>query len=202
MPKVHEIAIPTFTYDELPDSAKEKVLCSHRDINVDYQWYEWTLELLQEQWEKHYGITFEWKSVGFDLDRRYWHFYFHGRGKISVTDPLLLAWAVCHKKSVLDAVLEGNLEFYFDTHYYGGGSARTELCVDDRRDADAPDLPVDFDQWFRHLTHCALNTLEKEYDYLTGDEAVAETIRINEYEFLENGKTYRQPAGAAELVCE
>jgi hypothetical protein len=33
--------------------------------------------------------------------------------------------------------------------------------------------------------------LEREYDYLTSDEAIAESIIANEYEFTEEGERYQ-----------
>jgi hypothetical protein len=33
-------------------------------------------------------------------------------------------------------------------------------------------------------------SLESEYDYLTSDEIIAESLIINEYEFTEDGKIY------------
>ena len=32
--------------------------------------------------------------------------------------------------------------------------------------------------------------LEREYEFITSAEEVAETLRINEYDFLENGRMY------------
>jgi len=56
---------------------------------------------------------------------------------------------------------------------------------EDDFDDDCDDLDADF---LKSLLEDYRIILSKEYDYLTGEEAIKETIQANEYEFTEGGK--------------
>ncbi len=43
-------------------------------------------------------------------------------------------------------------------------------------------------EFFRSLLHDYLNMLDLEYNYLTGEEEIKETIRANDYDFKANGE--------------
>ena len=47
-----------------------------------------------------------------------------------------------------------------------------------------------FEDAMKEIKHQVLNILRNEYEYLTSDEAVIDTIKANEYEFTEDGKFY------------
>jgi hypothetical protein len=42
--------------------------------------------------------------------------------------------------------------------------------------------------WYYDTCRAIYRRLEKEYEYLTSDESIIETIHANEYEFTEDGK--------------
>ena len=48
--------------------------------------------------------------------------------------------------------------------------------------------PMDVDEFTKLLGECYLQMLNKEFDYLTEDEQIAESLECNEMEFLENGQ--------------
>jgi|694.fasta_scaffold16366_24 hypothetical protein len=58
----------------------------------------------------------------------------------------------------------------------------------DGKDITEPTVEDDLLDLFRDLAHWLYKSLEREYDYLMGDENVAENIVCNEYEFTEEGK--------------
>ena len=49
---------------------------------------------------------------------------------------------------------------------------------------------VDEDEFLYSLLGDYLTLLNHEYDYLTSEQAIAEAIRINEYDFTKDGKLY------------
>ena len=55
-------------------------------------------------------------------------------------------------------------------------------AVSDDDEESLKQLMRDFADWI-------YSSLEKEYDYLTSDEAIAESLRANEIEFTEDGQT-------------
>jgi len=174
-------------FGELSEEAKEKALECMRDLNVDYNWWDGTLEFIAEDWLDKYGISFEASGICFDLDPRYKELHFI-REKVYVEKPYRLVHAATGSKGLAMCAGKGLLEFYFETVHYGGGHARTFLRHSDYRSVNTPDLPVDFEQFFHELCQEFWRILEKEYDYLISDEAVKETIEINEYDFYEDGK--------------
>ena len=72
-------------------------------------------------------------------------------------------------------------------HYCHSGCM--SVNVEDREDSyrDIGDAEDDITQLMRDFADWIYAQLEAEYDYQTSDEAVEEAIRINEYEFDENG---------------
>lgn len=48
--------------------------------------------------------------------------------------------------------------------------------------------PMDCAEFSKQLGKCYLKMLQSEYEHLTGDESIAESLEINDVEFLENGK--------------
>lgn len=49
--------------------------------------------------------------------------------------------------------------------------------------------PMDVAEFTQQLGECYLQMLDREYDYLTGDEAVSESLKANGYEFTEDGES-------------
>lgn len=67
-------------------------------------------------------------------------------------------------------------------HYYHS------LCTSFEFEDDMPEeVCENLKQAARDLMDWLYSTLQNEYEYQTGEENVAETIRINEYTFLEDG---------------
>ncbi len=52
----------------------------------------------------------------------------------------------------------------------------------------ADDVPDMEDEYERALKEEYASILQKEYEYLTSDEAIIETIQANDYDFTEDGK--------------
>jgi len=50
--------------------------------------------------------------------------------------------------------------------------------------------PMDEDEFLKRLLEEYLDILRREFEYLTSEEVVVESIRANEYEFLEDGSIY------------
>lgn len=63
---------------------------------------------------------------------------------------------------------------------YDSPEWKAETTKDDERADTLTDALRDFNRWI-------YKTLEAEYEYLTSDEQVAESIRTNEYEFTKDG---------------
>jgi len=182
-------------YEELSEEAKDRAIEELGDINVDCDWWIPTAEFVRDEWLEKYGIDFEVDGLCFDLSYRR-QLYF-GKGKIWVEDPRRLLSALPGGAAILlELELDNNDEFPFDfsfyTHHYGGGDAETVLRLTDLRDAEAPELPFDEEEWFADLCRDFWRELEKEWEYLTSREAIEETIMANELQFSEDGELIQE----------
>lgn len=183
------VTYKVFKFNELSDEAKKKALEHFYDINVDHDWWEFCYEGFSEQL-KEVGI--DCKKFYFSLDRDKHiepvnmrledHYKFiHEKVEENVRHSIL---------DIADLYLATGDGYYrtipvFDTHGY----------VDPNR---CPRLYKTIDslidrcnEVLRSMLEDFISTLQKEYDYLTSEEAIIETINCNEYEFLENGEVYR-----------
>jgi hypothetical protein len=176
-------------YDELSEEAKDRVTEELGDINVDYGWWEYLVEEVRSEWVERYGIDFELDGLCFDLGYRR-ELYF-SKGKIWVDSQRRLLSALAPEivlEMELDEEADFPFTFYFVTHHCGGGSAKTVLQLEDWRDEETVEFPVDVEEWFDDLCQDFWRRLQKEYDDLTSREAIEDTIRVNEYKFTQDGE--------------
>jgi hypothetical protein len=158
------ITLNLYKFSELSEDAKKKAIEKHCDINVDYQWWECI------QWDARNTIGIEIEE--FDL-------YHRTIKAIYVEDAQDVA------TNIMD-------NWGQDTDIYKIASAfleeYTNLVTND--DPSASDIEDREEEFLNQLGEEYLSLLDKEYDWLTSDEAIADTLEINEYTFLENGKRY------------
>lgn len=174
--KVKTIKIKTYEYDDLPsENAKEKVVNRFQDMNVDYgDWYgDFPYEDLKE-----IGLTGE--NLYFDLDRGQ-YLYFN---KIYVNDigKFLKSVGIKLTSKAGKELMENMITI--ETRNYGGGSGRNYVSTSANVAEEIVDVMSEFLQ--NKLEKIRLK-LSKEYDYQTSREQVEESIRANEYRFLEDG---------------
>jgi hypothetical protein len=189
------IEMQAYKFSELNDTAKQKALDKCREWQTDDRWWEYVYDDAKE-----IG-----KIMGIDIERIYFSgFYSQGDGacfeghyeyvkgatknvqQYAPMDTELHAIA-----QVLQNIQRAN--FYqlkasvkHRGHYYHENS--TDINVDRydgcelSRDAEeiVTECLKDFMRWI-------YSTLEKEYEWLTSDEYVAEMIEANDYEFDEDG---------------
>lgn len=154
------IELTVYKFKELSKQAQAKAIDSNRDTNLDYEWWNCTYDDMES-----IGATI----TSFDLDRR--------EIKIKLNKPIneiintILAehgqecqtyiTAKCFEKQVRERELKG--------------LKQEESTI--RMFKDSISLQY-------------INMLEKEYEWLTGDESIKESLIANEYDFLETGVRY------------
>lgn len=170
------ITVNLYSFNELNDEAKKVAIEKLSDINVDYQW-----------WECTYGDA---KMVdiiidGFDLDRNR-----HCSGKL-YSNGTDVAYKIkeqhgtnCNTYFLADSYLA---EWDKLVEKYSDG--KTTNVVDEENfeqfDEEADELTKQFEA---DLLEEYANILQREYDYLTSEEAIIQTIEVNDYFFTEDGK--------------
>lgn len=157
-----------FTFAELSEEAREKVLQDMCDLNVNYDWWDCTYEDAQ---------IIGCKISSFDT----------GRAN-SIEFELLTGIEDCYN------LIKKNHGEACDTYLIALDIEAThkELNIHDGLTDREFDIAIeDLEKNFRQrLGEEYLSMLRKEYEYRITNEAIIETIEANDYEFLEDGKLF------------
>lgn len=168
--RVKEIKL--YQFNELSDAAKEVAIDKNREINVDCQWWEFTY-----QDAKIIGL----KISGFGLDRNR---QATGELLLSVNEVAQNIFnehgETCETyKTAANFMQEWQPIFndYMDSCSENYESSEHENTLQELEDSFLNDLLEDYSV-----------ILQNEYEYLTSEESIAETLIANEYEFTQDGK--------------
>ena len=152
-----------YFFNELSEDAKQKAIEKLWDINVDYEWWEFIYENAA-----NIGL----KITGFDIDRAS---YCNGE----LTDNV---------ENVVHRIIEAHGE-NCDTYKLAKLWENTR-CYKDENGEELPD--GEYEELEKEFSYALkeeyLSILQNEYEYLTSEEAIIETIEANEYEFTEYGE--------------
>ena len=163
-----------YSFDELSEDAKEKAIYNLYDINVDYSWWDFTY-LDAER----IGL----KITGFDLARNR-----HASGKFLLS-PNEVAQNILNEHGESCETYKTAKSFMDEfepifTDYLDESS-------EDYESSDLEDQLTDLESEFLNsLLEDYSIILENEYEYLTSEESIIETLKANDYQFLEDGKLF------------
>jgi len=164
--------INIYSFNELSDEAKQTAIEELYDINVNHDWWECTYEDAE-----NIGL----KITSFDLDRNR-----HAKGELILSFAEVIA-------NILKEHGE-NCETYKTAEKY---MERWQPVFNEYMDENSPkyesgeaenELQEIEDEFLNELLEDYSIILQREYEYLTSEEAIIETIEANEYEFTENGE--------------
>lgn len=172
------IEINLYQFNELSDEQKKKAILNNCEINFRFDWWDWVSEGAKE-----IGL----KLNSFDIDANYCNLSFiycadETAAKIlkeygEQTDIFKLA--ADYKKECAERVAKYsdgiNLEYVLEENT-------------DQFDYEIADIEEDF---LNKLEAEYLAILKDEYEYLSSDEGISETLIANEYDLTEDGKIYR-----------
>ena len=166
------IEISLYKFDELSEAAQQNAINELSDINVDYNWWEFTYEDAN-----NIGL----KITSFNLDRNR-----------QADGDFLIDANFCANEIVKNHGEEcetyNTASLFLNTieeikNKYPGGTDEDEYNIDcESEDAN--------DEFLKSLLEDYSIILQNESDYLQSDEAVKETILANDYDFTESGKLY------------
>jgi hypothetical protein len=170
------------TFAELNDKQKAKVIDNLRDINVDHDWHDSVFE----------DTTTILTMLGFtNVDIRFSGFAHQGDGA-SFTGTFSVPKTKKEAKERLSKVKEYapkvKLYDFVDMRFNKEEKEAETLLVGrlDSRYSHANTVSSDngdLTHFVRDFSNYIYKSLWDEYDYLTSDEAIKETIEANEYEF-------------------
>lgn len=192
--------IELYEFDELPEDVKADVIEKHRDINVDYDWAKWSLEGHEERLE----------ALGFnDPDISFSGFCSQGDGasftckSVDLVKFLKGQKALTRFKSLVNMEKSETGEFIasvdrFDHHYCHEHTVKAGVEVnwfdDEEQEIQeglskmGDELQTLITETVRTLSKKIYRELESEYEYLTSDEEIIETLKANEYTFTASGR--------------
>jgi hypothetical protein len=168
--RVDTVQYKVYSFDELSDEGKEAAIQNLWDSNVDYEWWDFTYDDAK---------TIGLKIDGFDLDRNR-----HATG--------------CLEKEgyeCAELILKEHGKDR-DTFALATNFLNDMKALENQNKISYRDYPYE-DEYIELVSSFEFDLLEeysillqKEYEYLTSEEAIVETIKANEYEFTADGKLY------------
>ena len=172
------IEIQLFKFDELSDKAKEKAIEENYNWNVLYDWYENVYEDA-----KNVGITIN----EFDIDRGNSCQIEFRYDETDICQKIIMEYGEgCKTYKIATKFLLDHDEL---VKKYSNG-IKTDIVAEDNEE-DFDNEIIELETELHHeLSEEYLSILRKEYEYLTSEEAIAETLEANEIEFTINGETY------------
>jgi len=168
------IKVKVYSINELSETAKNRALSDLSDINTFYDWYLCTYEDAE-----NIGL----KISGFKLDR----------GEDITGEFILSANEVAENifkdhgekcetyQTALNFIKEWQPVY---NEYMNEDSEKYESIESEE------ELIYIESEFLKDLLNDYLKILQKEWEYLTSEEALTETINVNEYTFLECGKMF------------
>ena len=181
--------------DELNETARARAIDRHRCFNIEGDWFDFVME----------DFAAIAGALGFTIDRRKGVFFsgFHSQGdgaSFRGAYEYAPGWraalaAYCPTETDIFAIGEA-LEALRDSvrsarvttrgHYSHDGTMFAECWPDG--DGEASDTATaEFTEAARRLARWLYRRLQREYEHLTGDDSVAESLLANEMEFTADG---------------
>jgi hypothetical protein len=169
------ITTTLYEYDELSNEAKEKAIEEMYNINVDYDWWDYSYADAE-----NIGL----KITGFDIDRgSYCSGDFIESAEETAEKIIANHGETCETyRTAKDYLAERSA---LVVKYSDG--INTNVVTEENEydfDCECDDIDAEF---LRSLLEDYRIILQHEYEYLTSEEAIIETIQANEYHFSENG---------------
>jgi hypothetical protein len=196
---MREVNNKVYQFDELSAEAQKKVLNDMSDINVDFpEWSEGVIEFFTESKGAHFNITNVYFS-GFCSQGDGAMFEYSG-----ITQKLLneavdsLRIDQKFKSAILLIPELFQFEGTHSGHYYHENSCSHGVGFDEtglrRVDSFIERYMFDIQDYVKDIykTYCKelYHNLQKQYEQLTSEGMVIESIRANEYEFYADGTLF------------
>ena len=167
-----------YKFNELTEEQQQEAIQSNYDINVAHEWYQFVYED---------ALTVGIKIEGFDLDRGA---YCNVEFTKDCQDVARLIQKQHGETTETYKDAAQYLSEYSDlVKKYSDGVNIDRVAEENEYDFDseADELETEFK---RMIADDYKILLQQEYDYLTSEEAIEETLIDNDYDFTADGKIY------------
>lgn len=163
-----------YSFDELSEKSQDKAVERLWDLNVDHEWWDYICDDA-----KNVGV----EITDFDIYRN------HIQGKLTLSLPDSANSVIGeHSNGSTRDTAEEYLKAYMAAFQAWQAGQDADSDPYDLTDFSYEDEASEIANDYRlAILGDYLNMLKDAYEYLTGREAIVETILANEYEFTENG---------------
>jgi hypothetical protein len=185
-------------FNELDERTQDKVLEKHYDINVDYDWWEFSLDDWKEKLENLGIYKPEINFSGF------WNqgdgaSFTGSLGSDGVLELLKEKKVLKKFRYLVDNIRKGNLDISVNFervshHYSHEMTCTTNIDWDiygdlnyDLVSSRSRELEEYLEEWRIDTCHEIYKDLNSEYDWQTSREQILAAFEANEYEFDEDG---------------
>ncbi len=211
---MRQITVNLYRFDELSSQAQEKALRELWDINVNYNWWEDTIDNWDAELEKQGftnpkiyfsgfysqgdGACFDCDGFDYDAILNSFVSEFDSEDMLALCsdDTAMLKCFRNHRDTFInllsdscETLIQANSTRYCHEHTRSLVLYRN---FDRNRFKRIHRIVENLTEWLeekrKELCRKIYRELETEYEYLTSDEAIRETIKANDYEFYEDGK--------------
>ena len=169
-----KVSINIYNFSELSEQAKKVALSEFQDINTDYDWWNFTYEDAAQ-----IGL----KITSFDI---MYHPTCSGELTLSANEVaqniINNHGESCDTYKCAQSFMSEWQPVFID--YMDESSPNYESLETSDKLQDIED------SFLKELLKCYAVMLENEFEYLTSEEAIIETIEANDYKFTEDGKFY------------
>jgi hypothetical protein len=157
-----------YSFDELNEEQRQNAVNNLRYSNVDYEWWDFIYEDA-----KTCGIIID----GFDVDRES---YCNIKSIESDTADKIIKehGETCETYKIAKEFIEQRTVI----------ETTKRLLNNEEEYLEDNEIEELQEQLKKDMSKEYLSILRKEYEYLTSDEAIIETIKSNNYQFTEDGK--------------
>ena len=202
---MRKIIQKVYKFDELSEEVKEKVIQNYREGNLDYEW-----------WNSYFDDFKEiGKLMGIKIDNIYFSgFYSQGdgacfegsydynKGSVKAIKKYAPKDKELHQIAINLSKLQRPYFYKIGAVIKHSGHYSNEYCTDIELFSDnyikgnyiefnlTTETEDAFIEELRNFMRWIYKRLEKEYEFLQSDEQIIESIKINDYEFYEDGKMY------------
>tara|TARA_Y100000310_G_scaffold309683_1_gene354052 strand:+ start:302 stop:904 length:603 start_codon:yes stop_codon:yes gene_type:complete len=198
---MQQITINTYKYKELSKEAKEKVINKFQDINVNYDWWEFIIDNLTEEIKEKLNIDIDTKDIHFEMLSRDNNIHIESKTLISALSqkyPKLLDFDIPEKFGLFCNYLGGGLcsslneseykEEYIELEEEFNESEEIDKEVEIVQNKKIKEDIMDNLRVLHNILKDYYNKLYEEYNYAVSEEAIVESLNVNEMMFKENGE--------------
>ena len=172
------IEVNLYEFEELSTEAKEKAIEKNRHINVDYDWWDCTYDSTEEVGIKINSFDIYYKTIDITIEdsehtaSKTIEYFGEGMEVVKISKQFIE-----ERDALIKKLGEGN--------DIAGYSVKDEFYHEYDEEIEYLE-----EQYRREMAEEILTWLRDEYEYLQTDEAIAETLIANEYDFTEDGLIY------------